>query len=224
LAKVPVDARTAPIGDAAVVRGLRLKRGRVRASHRERGGSVEQARDTGDTPERREASAEHVLAAYRERRRRRRDEDTYFGSEELIFDPAAAATQGEPVAMPDAERRRSEIMDDAEAEGMPPELAALLYDIAQEEGLDPGLAFELVRTGLGVAPPADGVSTASDAPAVDKYLPPWMFPPEPTDHMLRERMLRVSFRRLRGILGEEGDPDAALRRFALEPDVGHYGY
>lgn len=188
---------------------------------------MEQPTDTGDTPERREESAEHVLASYRERRRRRRGEDTYFGSEELIFSPARGGDGTEPVApvaMPEAERRRSEIMDDADAEGMPPELASLLYDIAQDEGLDPGLAFELVRTGLGVAPPADGVSTASDAPAVDKYLPPWMFPPEPTDHMLRERMLRVSFRRLRGILGEEEDPDAGLRRFAREPDVGHYGY
>lgn len=186
---------------------------------------MEQPKDVEDTRARREESAEHVLAAYRERRRRRRGEDTYFGSEELIFAPVSANTAPtEHPAAPEAERRRSEIMDDAEADGMPPELAGLLYDIAQDEGLDPGLAFELVRTGLGVAPPPEGVSTAGDAPAVDKYLPPWMFPPEPTDHMLRERMLRVSFRRLRGILREEREPDAALRRFAREPDVGHYGY
>lgn len=186
---------------------------------------MEQPKGAEDTMERREESAEHALAAYRERRRRRRGEDTYFGSEDLIYAPAAgdrSSSEAEPV--PDRERRRSEIMDEAEDEGMPPELAGLLYDIAIDEGLDPGIAFELVRTGLGVAPPPDGVSTASEAPAVDKYLPPWMFPPEPTDHMLRERMLRVSFRRLRGILSEERDPDAALRRFAREPDVGHYGY
>lgn len=208
-----------------VVRSLRLERAGNEAILRERGGFVEQPKDTGDSMERREESAEHALAAYRERRRRRRGEDTYFGSEDLIFAPVSSGTASpEPAAGPDTERRRSEIMDDAEDEGMPPELAGLLYDIAQDEGLDPGLAFELVRTGLGVAPPPEGVSTASEAPAVDKYLPPWMFPPEPTDHMLRERMLRVSFRRLRGILEDERDPDAALRRFAREPDVGHYGY
>lgn len=179
---------------------------------------MEQRKQNEDTEARREESALHALAAYRERRRRRRGEDTYFGSKELVFAPADARPSHE------GERRRVEILEDAEAEGMPPELAGLLYDIARDEGLEPGLAFELVRTGLGVAPPPEGVSTAADAPAVDKYLPPWMFPPAPTDHLLRERMLRVSFRRLRSILQEEGDPEAALQLFAREPDVGHYGY
>lgn len=185
---------------------------------------MEERNGSEDSPARLEESAQHVLASYRERRRRRRGEDTYFGSGDLVLAPAAGIDPDAADASPEIERRRVEILEDAEAEGMPPELAGLLYDIAREEGLDPGLAFELVRSGLGVAPPADGVSTATDAPMVDKYLPHWMFPPEPTDHMLRERMLRVSFRRLRSILQEEGDPDAALRRFAREPDAGHYGY
>jgi hypothetical protein len=42
--------------------------------------------------------------------------------------------------------------------------------------------------------------------------------------MLRERMLRVSFRRLRGLLEANDDVDQAFRLFANEPDVGHYGY
>lgn len=192
---------------------------------------MEQRNEGADSDARLEESAQRVLASYRERRRRRRGEDTYFGSADLLVEPeegaeaARAGGTGEAGGeRPEIERRRVEIMEDAEEDGMPPELAGLLYDIAREEGLDPGLGFELVRSGLGVAPPPEGVSTAMDAPMVDKYLPAWMFPPEPTDHMLRERMLRLSFRRLRAMLREEGDPEAALRKFAREPDVGHYGY
>lgn len=191
---------------------------------------MEQRNEGGGSPVRPEESAQRVLASYRERRRRRRGEDTYFGSADLLLAPEAAdgdrlrEAEGTGDGEPAIERRRIEILEDAEQEGMPAELAGLLYDIARDEGLDPGLAFELVRSGLGVAPPPEGLSTATDDPMVDKYLPAWMFPPEPTDHMLRERMLRVSFRRLKSILQDEGDPDAALRRFALEPDVGHYGY
>jgi hypothetical protein len=37
-------------------------------------------------------------------------------------------------------------------------------------------------------------------------------------------MLRMSFRRLRGLLEEHPQPEEALRAFAREPDVGHYGY
>lgn len=214
-----------------MVRSLRVSAPQDRPNGREQGGCVEQRNEGADSDVKLEESAERVLASYRERRRRRRGEDTYFGSAELVLEPESGSASGaEPSSAgpearrPEIERRRVEILEDAEEEGMPPELAGLLYDIAREEGLDPGLGFELVRSGLGVAPPAEGVSTATDAPMVDKYLPQWMFPPEPTDHMLRERMLRLSFRRLRSMLRDEGDPDAALRRFAREPDVGHYGY
>jgi hypothetical protein len=180
---------------------------------------VDETRPREDTIETREESARHVLHAYRERRRRRRGEDTFFGSRDVLV---AAAEGG--VAQAELDRRRSSILEDAAGIGMPADLAALLYDVAREEGLDPALAFELVATGLGVAPPADGVSTASAAPTVDKYLPSWMFPAEPPDQVLRERMLRVSFRRLRGFLEDTDDVDEAFRRFAHEPDVGHFGY
>lgn len=180
---------------------------------------MDQRRIQEDTAERRESSARHALDAFRERRRRRRAEDTYYGSVDAIL--ARGGPAGEEREL---ERRRSEIMEDAEAEGMPSELAELLYDVALEEGLDPALAFELVLTGLGVAPPPEGVSNAAQAPAVDKYLPTWMFPAEPTDQMLRERMLHTSFRRLRSLLEQNADIDEAFRLFASEPDVGHYGY
>lgn len=126
--------------------------------------------------------------------------------------------------MQELDSRRSSILEEADRDGMPSDLAELLYDIAGEEGLDPAIAYELVRTGLGVAPPVDGVSTVADAPSVDKYLPTWMFPATPPDQLLRERMLRVSFRRLRSFLEAEEDIERALLDFANEPDVGHFGY
>jgi len=163
-------------------------------------------------------SAAHVLNAYRERRRRRRGEDTYFGSAECLVAPGAEVTEAE------RSRRLSEIMSDAERDGMPRDLAERLYEVAREEGIDPALAYELVRCGLGVAPPAEGVSNASDQPVSDKYLPEWMFPPTPTDTLLRERMLRFSLRRLRSLLEEHQEVDEAFRAFAREPDVGTHGY
>jgi hypothetical protein len=116
------------------------------------------------------------------------------------------------------------ILEESVQEGVPIELAELLYDIAWEEGLDPAIGFELVRTGLGVGPPPEGVSNVAEVPTADRYLPAWMFPATPPDLMLRERMLRVSFRRLRGLLEANDDVDQAFRLFANEPDVGHYGY
>lgn len=172
-----------------------------------------------DALARRERSAQRVLEGFRERRRRRRGEDTYFGSSALF---RAAIEDG--ISVEDLDSRRSSILEEAVSEGVPSELAELLYDVAWEEGLDPAVGFELVRTGLGVAPPTDGVSNIADEPAVDRYLPAWMFPPTPPDALLRERMLRFSFRRLRRLLQEEEDVDEAFRKFANEPDVGHYGY
>ncbi len=169
------------------------------------------------TTEQREQSARRALHAYRERRRHRRADDTFFGSAEplaLNADTGGAAR----------ERRHSEILADAEEAGMPQDLAEKLYIVAREEGLDPGLGFELVRTGLGVCPPAEGLSNAAAAPTADKYLPEWIFPPTPTDEMLRERTLRLSFRRLRDLLKAHPEPEDAFDAFAHEPDVEHCGY
>lgn len=168
---------------------------------------------------RREESARHALHGYRERRRRRRGEDTYFGSADALLEQCEAGIEAA-----DQERRRSEIIEDGEEAGMPRDLIELLYDIAREEGLDPGLGLELVKSGLGVIPPAEGVTNESSAPTVDPYLPAWMFPAAPTDHLLRERTLHMSFRRVRSLLEEYHDIDEAFRRFATDPDVGHVGY
>ena len=164
-----------------------------------------------------EAHAGHVLEAFRERRRRRRADDTFFGSQSCLVGESESGHEGV--------RRRAELMGDAQEAGMSPELANMMYDIAVEEGLDPMLAFELVRSGLGVAPPAEGVENAPSQPTSDKYTPGWVVqPPSPTDDMLRERMLRLSFRRLRGLLEAHPDADEAFRCFAREPDVGAFGY
>jgi len=173
----------------------------------------------GDDAASKERSATRVLEAYRERRRIRRGEDTYFGSSELV----GSALERE-IAPAERDSRRSSILDDAERQGIPAELAELLYDVAWEEGLDPAVAYELVRTGLGVAPPIEGMSSATQAPTSDKYLPTWIFPATPPDRLLRERMLRVSFRRLRSLLEEHDDVEEAFHRFANQEDVGHFGY
>jgi hypothetical protein len=188
-------------------------------------GRTEAGRSPPDEPEAQKPDpdtqqrAGRALAAYRERRRRRRADDTFFGSAECLLQHVESG-----VGDSERSRRLVEIVGEAEREGMSRDLAERLYEVAYEEGIDPALGFELVRCGLGVAPPPDGISNAAEAPSADRYLPEWMFPPTPPDTLLRERMLRFSFRRLRSLLERYDDPDEAFRAFANEPDVDVYGY
>lgn len=175
--------------------------------------------DSQETQRTRQRSAGHLLEAYRERRRRRRSEDTYFGSVDVLLGDVE-----KDVEERERQRRRCEFLDEAAEAGMSQDLAERLYEIAWDEGIDPVLGFELVRSGLGVCPPEEGVSNAPSQPTADRYLPEWMFPPMPPDELLRERMLRTSFRRLRKLLEEHEDLDDAFRAFADEPDVDHIGY
>jgi len=167
----------------------------------------------------REERAQHALEAFRERRRRRRADDTWFGSAEGLLAAEDAELDAATVA-----RRRMDVVEEAQAEGMSPELAEMMYDIAREEGLDPALAHELVRSGLGVAPPPEGVVNAAEQPSSDKYYPTWLLPATAPDDVLRERMLRLSFRRMRGKLEAHSDPVEAFRAYAREPDVGLHGF
>jgi hypothetical protein len=165
-------------------------------------------------------SAGRVLHAYRERRRSRRAPDTFFGAPEGLL---AGSEQG--LTAEELGTRRVEIMTEAAAAGMSPELADMMYDIARDEGLDPPLAFELVLSGLGVLPPEEGLVNAPGEPSTDKYAPGWVVtPPAPPDLLLRERTLRLSFRRLRSLLEQHQGADHALAAFAREPDVGRTGY
>lgn len=180
---------------------------------------MEQTDDVRGTPADREESAKRALHEYRERRRRRRAEDTYFGSSDCLLTKVE-----EGVGDPELTSRRIEILEAADAAGMPAELAELLYDVARDEGLDPALAFELVRCGLGVCPPDGGITNAPTQPTTDKYLPEWLDPAVPPDSLLRERMLRLSFRRLLALLERHEEVDDAFQAFAREPDVGYLGY
>lgn len=168
--------------------------------------------------EAREERASHALAAYRERRRQRRGSDTWFGAGEGLLDE-------EGLNADELSRRRMDVVQEAVAVGMSDELAEMLYDVARDEGLDPALAYELVRSGMGVPPPAEGLENAPPFSTSDKYRPEWLEPPVDPDTVLRERTLRFSFRRLRGLLEQHtGDAAAAFRAFAREPDVGPVGY
>jgi hypothetical protein len=168
----------------------------------------------------RDASARRALAGYTERRRARRGEDTFFGSADALVEAAEAGLTADEVGS-----RRVEVVGEALETGMSPELAGLLYDIARDEGLDPALAYEVVRSGLGVLPPPDGLVNAPSQRETDKYAPEWVVSPAtPPDLLLRERTLRFSFRRLRRLLEENEQVEDALLAFGREPDVGPVGY
>jgi hypothetical protein len=174
----------------------------------------------GSEPMEEVGRAERALEAYRERRRSRRGDDTWFGAVEGLLADADHELDDEGIG-----RRRIDLVREAVEMGMSDELAGMLHDVAVEERLDPALGLALVRSGLGVVVPAEGVDNAPDATTTDRYRPEWLEPPVPPDALLRERTLRVSFRRLRGLLERHpGDAHGALRAFAQEPDAGPVGY
>ncbi len=118
-------------------------------------------------------------------------------------------------------RRRVELIDRAVKEDhVDPELAEEVYDLAREEGVEPAFAFELVRCGVAVR---DLDTEEPDATYTVRGYPNWLesLPPE---EARRERLLRSSFRRLRGLLEEHGSAEDALIAFAREPDVGEVEY
>lgn len=118
-------------------------------------------------------------------------------------------------------RRRIELVEDAVRDvGLGREEAEEVYDVAREEGVEPAFAFELVRCGVGVG----GFGEAPDAEAVTTGRPPWLEGVVPREKAVRERWLRNSFRRLRGLLEEYDSPEEALIEFAQEPDLEEYDY
>lgn len=119
-------------------------------------------------------------------------------------------------------RRRIELIERAvEEDGMDPALAAEVYDIAREEGIEPAFAFELVRCGVAVRE----MGEPPEATYSVRGFPGWLeAPPEPEEEASRERMLRTSFRRLRHLLETHDSPEEALIAFARQPDVGETAY
>ena len=146
---------------------------------------------------------------------------------------AAASSRGEAAAcllerarelatLEGHERRRAELVDRAMRDsGMSWDEAERLYDLAQEEGLDPALAFELLHCGVLVREPPTGPEPPEGETLLEATPPEWLAPastPPPLDAQ-RERRLRASFRRLRRLLEERGAPEDALVAYAEEPDV-----
>lgn len=121
-------------------------------------------------------------------------------------------------------RRREHLVDKALHAGLSQEFADQIYDVAEEEKIDPAIGFEVVLSGRGVrelAPPPDDAAfeTQVEAPPV------WLEPDTPApDDAARERHLRRTFRRLRSLIESESSSDEALRKFDAQPDVGPLNY
>jgi hypothetical protein len=159
---------------------------------------------------------EEVLGAL-ERYRGQRREGT--GAIECLLERARGIAEDL-----EGHRRRVEMVEWATHErGMPQPLAEQVFDTAGEEGLDPLFAFEIVLCGVGVRelePPGEG----SDAPASVSGGPNWLETPPPEERARRERLLRSSFRRLRGLLERHASAEDALIAFTREPDVDETAY
>jgi hypothetical protein len=138
---------------------------------------------------------------------------------EILLERAARLDEAAP-----SSRRREDLVARAVEAGHSREYADQIYDVAEEESLDPAVAFEVVLCGVGVrelaAPTADAWNeTQVEAP------PAWLADPlPPPDEAARERRIRSSFRRLRAIMGGTPSPQEALRAFVLAPDVGDVDY
>jgi len=163
----------------------------------------------------RESRVEAALLALERYRSRARDGGDGDGIECLIRRAHVAEDEAA------RHRRRAELIERAVKEGMDRELAAEVYDIAREEGIEPAFAFELVRCGVAVR----DMGEPPEATYSLRGFPSWLeAPPEPEEEASRERMLRTSFRRLRHLLETHDSPEEALIAFAREPDVGEVEY
>lgn len=136
----------------------------------------------------------------------------------------ALVERAEEIASDRTPRRRIDLVQRLVDSGHAVEYADEIYDIAEDEGLDPAFAFELVLNGIGVrelAPPNEDqwLETQVEAP------PEWVADPDPEPHAaMRERHMRSTFRRLRRLMEEHPSPRAALEAFAREPDVAEVQY
>lgn len=136
----------------------------------------------------------------------------------------ALVERASQIASEDSPRRRVELVERAVGEGHTVEFADMVYDLAEEESVDPAFAFELVLNGIGVRdlaePNQDGwLETQVEA------APEWVTREKlDSGDAARERHMRTTFRRLRRVFEEHATPEAALRAFAAEPDVGEIEY
>jgi hypothetical protein len=114
--------------------------------------------------------------------------------------------RAEQIARDDTPRRRVELVERTISAGHSREYADQIYDLAEEEGISP--------------PTDDGWEESQvEAP------PEWVAADDLTpDAAARERHMRATFRRLRRMFEQHGNPTAALEAFAAEPDVDEVAY
>jgi hypothetical protein len=131
--------------------------------------------------------------------------------------------RADEIASDSAPRRRIDLVERATAAGHSIEFADLIYDIAEEEHLDPALAFELVLHGVGVrelSPPTQDAWMEAQVEAP----PNWVAQADAPAVAAPERHLRMTFRRLRSLLDQHDSVAAALEAFVNQPDVAEMKY
>jgi hypothetical protein len=119
------------------------------------------------------------------------------------------------------ERRHEALVEWAESElGLERAYAEEVYALAEEEELEPVLAFELVRTGLGVRELEEPEQDMEEE-ATQQAPPDWVAEDVvELEDVALERRLRASFRRLRSHLDEGLTAADAVAAYLREPDVG----
>ena len=124
--------------------------------------------------------------------------------------------------VPELERRRADLLDAlASRSGVRITILSTAYDLAQEVGLDPILALEMIGCGVGLLElPAPEPDESAQSPAP----PEWVAPPEPVDELVLERRMRLAFRRMRTLLEQADDLEAAVATFLDQPDFDAIDY
>ena len=162
------------------------------------------------------------MARRRKRRRTRRPRFRPAVLAALLALAAAASLPPVRSAAGDAWHallHRTEARRHAERYGIPPELAAAIVHAARSEGIDPDLAFRLVRVESGfrerAVSPVGALGLTQLMPATARELQPGI-----TREQIFERdtNLRLGFRYLRGLLRQyDGDVEEALHAYNRGP-------
>lgn len=127
--------------------------------------------------------------------------------------------------LPDRERRHLEVVESArERTGLPLTTIELAYELALEEGLDPALALEILVCKVAVIELSEAPADEAHAFTPPEWVAPVVPPGIPEDHVILERRMRKTFRRLRHMLEENDDLSRAIAAFAAEPDLAVFDY
>ena len=135
---------------------------------------------------------------------------------ELLLSRAAQLDEGA------VSRRRDDLVQRAVDAGIPRESADQVYDVANEENVDPAAAMEIVIAGIGVRDLTEPAREAWEESQVEAP-PAWVAEPDPVD-AARERHVRNSLRRLRSIMEHTPSSREALNEFVRQADVGPVDY